>query len=146
MQWRIVRMREHIQNAQHYGMDQLSLEPMSYFLKEADVVQETYISRCKRNQAASLSENIRHHFIYSDDMGLDQVIEYKDKWKGTEHPSKYYIKRYTKHNGIACRELSELYKCRDCNVYCWSSNRIIYPHFIFDRVANNGDTFSLLSE
>ena len=77
----------------------------------------------------------RHHFQYDKDMGIIIAIRVIDKYSNN-NPPKYFIIRsvyHNKRNYISQFELSELYLCRDCEVYCWSKNRIIIPDFILSE-------------
>ena len=102
-------------------------------VENADTIQKTYINRCKKYHRSQLSKNMRHHFIYDEKMGIKQVIEFENKW--INNPSKYFVIRDFIYKGERVIEHSELYCCRDCEVYCWSNNRHIQPYEVYELTS-----------
>lgn len=98
----------------------------------ADVLQSEYIQRCKRFQKSKISSGFRHHFNYDEKMGIKHIVEFKNNWNG--NPSKYFIIRDFMYKDERCIEFTELYQCRDCEVYCWSNNRHIQPQFVWSTI------------
>jgi len=83
-------------------------------------------NECKLFRASVISRNLKRHHYHHNELVEDKLIscvEANDKWN--DKPSKYFIIRaYRNRNDEAMVEISELYWCRDCEVYCWSNNRI----------------------
>ena len=93
------------------------------------------VDGCGYYLKSSLSKgSLRHHFYYDKKMGVKMIIEIQPIRKWSSNPSKYFIfrkyrgskeiNRSDTNNGYKV-ELSELYFCRNCEVYCWSHNRIV---------------------
>ena len=82
--------------------------------------------KCVLFRASVISRNLRRHHYHHNELVEDKLIscvEVNDKWN--DKPSKYFIIRaYRNRNDEGMVEISELYWCRDCEVYCWSNNRI----------------------
>ena len=78
----------------------------------------------------------RHHFHYDIKMGIKTVVEVRPNPKWSDLPSKYFILRKFKSSDENClTEISELYYCRDCEVYCWSNNRIVMDDSLFNHFS-----------
>ena len=82
--------------------------------------------KCVFFRASVISRNLRRHHYHHNELVEDKLIscvEVNDKWN--DKPSKYFIIRaYRNRNDEGMIEISELYWCRDCEMYCWSNNRI----------------------
>ena len=81
---------------------------------------------CQAFRASVISRNrLRHHYHHNEllqDRIISCVEEY-DKWN--DNPSKYFIIReYRNRKKEHMVNISELYWCRNCEMYCWSNNRI----------------------
>ena len=81
---------------------------------------------CQAFRASVISRNrIRHHYHHNElfqDKIISCVEEY-DKWN--DNPSKYFIIReYRNRKKEHMVNISELYWCRNCEIYCWTNNRI----------------------
>ena len=81
---------------------------------------------CQAFRASVISRNrIRHHYHHNEllqDRIISCVEEY-DKWN--DNPSKYFIIReYRNRKKEHMVNISELYWCRNCEIYCWTNNRI----------------------
>ena len=105
-------------------------------IENGSQLKQQMVSDCKSKQKATYHKNIRHHFLFSKDMGVSAVVEIIDNWK-LDFPSKYFIQRTFNSKNKSITEISELYKCRDCEEYCWSNNRVVYPYGLF--VSTIGD-------
>ena len=83
-------------------------------------------NECELFRASVISRNLKRHHYHHNELVEDKLIscvEVNDKWN--DNPSKYFIIRaYRNRNDEGMIEISELYWCRDCEVYCWSHNRI----------------------
>ena len=81
---------------------------------------------CQAFRASVISRNrLRHHYHHNEllqDRIISCVEEY-DKWN--DNPSKYFIIReYRNRKKEHMVNISELYWCRNCEIYCWTNNRI----------------------
>ena len=81
---------------------------------------------CQAFSASVISRNrIKHHYHHNE-LVQDKIIscvEKYDKWN--DNPSKYFIIReYRNRKKEYMVNISELYWCRNCEIYCWSNNRI----------------------
>ena len=93
------------------------------------------VDGCGIYKKSKLSKGgFRHHFHYDIKMGIKTVVEVQHNPKWSWKPSKYFILRtFNSKDGCCLTEISELYYCLDCEVYCWSNNRILMK----DSVSNH---------
>jgi len=105
-------------------------------IENGSQLKQQMVGNCKSNQKSILSKNNRHHFLYSKNMGISVAVEIIDSWK-IDFPSKYFIQRTFISNNKSITEIAELYRCRDCEEYCWTNNGVIYPKGLF--VSTIGD-------
>lgn len=108
------------------------LKNVKSIVENADVLQSEYIERCSRYQKSKISKSFRHHFNYDRKMGIKHIVEFKNLWNG--NPSKYFVTRDFMYQNERCVEFTELYQCRDCEVYCWSNNRHIQPQSVWSLI------------
>mgnify|MGYP001354889841 CR=1 FL=1 len=124
------------------------LRDVKSIVANADELQLEYISRCKRNEKAQLSDSFRHHFIYENNLvgTIQQIIKFNNRW--SDNPPKYFIKRYFRpsKSDIIYYETSMLYKCRDCDVYCWSDNRVVVPYNVWQMISDNSENYELCDD
>jgi hypothetical protein len=116
------------------------LKDISNKIKSSDKLHKQMIDNCKINKKSKLSKPHRHHFIFDETMGLDCVVEKLDTWR-KDYPSKYFVKRTFKDKngkGKMMVELTELFMCRDCEVFSWSDNRILIDYDIFSLFNSRG--------
>ena len=91
-------------------------------------------NECEFLKASVISRNrIRHHYHHNQFV-QDKIIacvEVNDKWN--DNPSKYFIIReYRNRKKEYMVNISELYWCRNCEMYCWSNNRIQMKYDYWD--------------
>ena len=83
-------------------------------------------NECELFRTSVISRNLKRHHYHHNELVQDKIIscvEKYDKWN--DNPSKYFIIReYRNRKKEYMIEHSELYWCRNCEMYCWSNNRI----------------------
>ena len=123
--------REQVNNKRRFKIIKHSVIPSDLKLTkdEKEFLRENkhkMKNACQAFRASVISRNrIRHHYHHNEllqDKILSCVEEY-DKWN--DNPSKYFIIReYRNRKKEHMVNISELYWCRNCEIYCWSNNRI----------------------
>ena len=135
--------REQVNNKRRFKIIKHSVIPSDLKLTKDDKEflrenKHKIQKECELFRASVISRNLRRHHYHHNELVEDKLIscvEVNDKWN--DNPSKYFIIRaYRNRNDEGMIEISELYWCRDCEVYCWENNRI-QMNYNYWRVLQN---------